>query len=282
MHSTIFLIFFILFSDGKETSSQVSDYWIIENPSVLIIYNNYQHRLTEKDKSLLPKFSAWRIIDKDYTMSDQFTHSIQTEINKKIYFIQLSDDGGLVNSSLAGQIQQYSNAKVQGDTVRIINSGQLFLRSGDRQLNLTEGTLIQRVFIYGNKTYARDIAGNMTGWIEGNGPANWEIYHPPNSDNALKIQLFRKVDQIIKSYNSRMDKLFVFLNKQYNESKSPPQWVFDQSSPYLRYTIHPREYTNQFPGSESYLIQELNDLLYGSNYRLSATDGQIVISSPSR
>jgi len=272
----------MIFSFERKVSSQVSDYWIIENPSVLILYNNYQHRLTEKDKSLLPKFSAWRIIDQDLTMSDQFTHSIQTEINQKTYFIQLSDDGGLVNSALAGKIQQYRNAKVQGDTVRIIHSDRLTLRSGDRRLNLMEGMLIQRIFIYDNKTYARDLAGNMTGWIEGNGSVHWEKYRPSHSDDALKMQLFKRVDQIIKSYNNRLDKLFVYLNKRYNENRKPPQWVFDQSSPYLRYMLLPPDYTNQFSGTESYLIRELNDLLYGSNFRLSATDGQIVIRSSSR
>jgi hypothetical protein len=45
----------------------------------------------------------------------------------------------------------------------------------------------------------------------------------------------------------------------------------------LQYTLQPANYMNRFSDSQSYLIQELNDLLYGSAYQLLATDGQIII-----
>ena len=146
MNLFIFLIIFSFLSNGQEVLSQLSDYWIIENPSALVIYNNYQQRLTETDKNQLPKFSAWRIIEQDYIFSDQFTHTIKAEINRRIYFIQLSEEGTLVNNAAAGKIEKYKNARVQGDTVRIVDSNELLLQSGDKEINLTDGTLIQRLF----------------------------------------------------------------------------------------------------------------------------------------
>ena len=234
------------------------------------------------DKSLLWEFSAWRIIEKDYILSDQFTHTIKADYNRKIYFIQLTEEGELVNSSRAGQIHKLKNARVEGDTVRIKNSGRLSLQSGESRINLAKGALIQRIFIHRKRTFAREIAGKISGWIEGNGPAHWEVYVPDNSDQALEKQLFTRVDRIVTSYNTRLDKLFTHLNKLYDQSKIPPQWRTEKSLSYLKYTIEPQEYTNRFADSQSYLIQELNDLLYGNTYQLHSQAGLIVISKLSR
>ncbi len=277
-----FLLLFVVFAFELEAWSTVSEYWIIEKPAALVLYNQYEQRLTDTEKSLLPGFSAWRILENDHVMSDQFSHTIKTELDRKIYYIQISVEGEPVNGSQAGQINTFKNARVQGDTVRIKNSGRLSLQSGDKQHDLSEGMLIQRIFLYRNRTFARDIAGKTTGWIEGNGPANWEVYLPANSDQALEKQIFSRVDRIFKSYNKRLDKLFTYLNKQYDKSQISPQWIAEKSPLNLKYMLVPLDYRNRFSDSQSYLVQELHDLLYGSAYQLSATDGQIVISNLSR
>jgi hypothetical protein len=282
MRLKFLLLLIITFSYGQKAWGTKAEYWIIESPSALVIYNNYQHRLTKKDKSLLPDFSAWRIIEKDHILSDQFTHTIKAEHNRKIYFLQLSVEGELVNTSRAGQIHKLKNAQVQGDTVRIKNSGRLSLHTGDNRLNLSKGVLIQRIFLHRNKTFAREIAGKISGWVEGNGPAHWEIYLPDNSDQALEKQLFFRIDQIFKSYNTRLDKLFAHLNKLYDKSIISPQWRTEESPSFVKYTIEPREYINRFADSQSYLIQELNDLLYGSAYHLHSEAGLIVVSKSPR
>jgi hypothetical protein len=282
MRFILFIVLFISLCYGQEARRTTSDYWVIENPSALVIYNNYEQRLTKNEKSLLPKFSAWRIIETDHLLSDQFTLTIKTEYIRKTYFIQISSEGEVVNSPLAGKIFKFTKASVQGDTVRIKTNDKLSLQHGDIQINLSEGMLIQRIFLHRKKTFARDIAGNISGWIEGNGPAHWESYIPETSDLALEKQIFSRIDHIFESYNTRLDKLFTHLNKLYNKSKASPHWRSEESLSFLKYTMGPQEYMNQFTDSQSYLIQELNDLLYGSYYQLSAVDGQIIISKSSR
>jgi hypothetical protein len=282
MRFILFIVLFISFCYGQEVWQTTSDYWVIENPSALVIYNNYEQRLTKNEKSLLPEFSAWRIIETDHILSDQFTNTIKTKYDQKIFFIQVSSEGDVVNSSLAGQILKIRKASVQGDTVRIKTSNQVVLQHSDSQINLLDGMLIQRIFLHRNKTFARDIAGNISGWIEGNGPSHWESYIPETSDLALEKQIFSRIDHIFESYNTRLDKLFTHLNKLYNKSKASPHWRSEESLSSLKYTMAPQEYLNQFSESQSYLIQELNDLLYGSHYQLSAVDGQIIISKSSR
>jgi len=276
------LLCLVIFGFGQKVWSTTAEYWIIENPSALVIYDKYEQRLAETEKNLFPGFSAWRILDDNHLLSDQFTHTIKTEHNQKIYFIQLSSDGDLVNYLNAGQIQKLKTARVQGDTVRVKNDGQLSLRSGYKQYDLSEGMLVTRLFLYRGKTFARNLASGVAGWIQGNGPANWEAYIPDNSEIALEEQLFSRVDHIFNTHNNRLDKLFIFLNKQYNKSKISPKWIAEKSASYLRYSMTPQDYGNQFSDSQSYLIQELNDLLYGSAYQLHSTAGEIVISKLSR
>jgi len=282
MRLKLFIVLLVPFCYGQEAWSETSDFWIIENPSALVIYNNYEQRLSEDEKSLIPEFSAWRIIETDHVLSDQFTNTIKTAYNRKTYFFQVSDEGELVNNSLAGQINKFRRATIQGDTVRIINSDQISLKRGDKHIDLSEGVLIQRIFFHQNKTFARDIAGNISGWIEGKGPSNWESYVPESVDLALEKQIFSRIDHIFRSYNTRLDKLFTHLNKLYNISRTSPQWRSEESASFLKYTMRPQEYINRFSDSQSFLIQELKDLLYGSLYQLSANDGQILISKSSR
>jgi hypothetical protein len=277
MRLIYFLLLFIASLSGQEPRETMLKYWIIEDPSKLVIFNQYEQRLTELEKTTLPGYSAWRILDEDYAFSDQFTHTAKAVVNRKIYYIQLSDDGEPSNKELAGEFDIIKNARIQGDTVRIKTNGRLSMQSGVNQTSLVEGMLIERLFRYRNKTFGRDIAGNLSGWIVGNGSANWEIYIPDNSDLALENQLFARVDRIITAYNTRLDKLFSFLNRHYGNSNPSPQWIVEKSPAYLTYILTPQTYQNRFSGSQTYLFQELNDLLYGSIYQLSATDGQIVI-----
>jgi hypothetical protein len=275
----LFLFSALLF--GQESRETVSNYWIIENPIELVIFNQYEQRLTEPEKSRLPQYSAWQILDEDHVFSDQYTHTVKTRLNRQVFYIQLSDDSEPVNADMAGNIEKIRNARIQGDTVRIKSSNQLSLQSGANKNSLIEGMLIERIFRYQNKYFCKDIAGNISGWMSGNGQSGWEIYIPDNLNLVLENQIFIRIDKIISSYNTRLDKLFLFLNNHYGDSKSSPRWIVEKSPEFLKYNLIPQTYQNRFPDSQTYLIQELEDLLYGSAYSLSATDGQIIIHKSS-
>jgi hypothetical protein len=48
-----YLLLFVVFAFELEAWSTVSEYWIIEKPSALVLYNQYEQRLTDTEKSLL-------------------------------------------------------------------------------------------------------------------------------------------------------------------------------------------------------------------------------------
>ena len=282
MYVIFFLALLAGLTFGQSTGSSRSDFWIIENPSVLVIYNQYEHRISEDEKSRLPGFSAWKILKQEHLLSDQFTYTLKAELVRQVFYIQLTDQNEVVNKSLAGRIEFVKNASVSGDTIQVKSNGRLSLRQGPDRILLSEGVLIERLFTHRKKTFGRDLTNNLFGWIEGDISRNSEPYTPENTDLAIEKQLFSRVDQIFTTHNNRLDKLFSVLNTEYETSKSSPFWVADISPAILKYTLTPSMYKDGYAESQSYLVQELSDLLYGSNYQLSASNGQILIFKSSK
>ena len=57
-----FLLLLLLIQYAK---SATADFWIIENPAALLLYNRYEQRLTGIEKEQLATFSAWQILERD-------------------------------------------------------------------------------------------------------------------------------------------------------------------------------------------------------------------------
>ena len=267
---------------GQQDKQKYSDIWIIENPSELIIYNQYEQSISENEKSELPAYSAWRILDDDYILSDQFTHAIKATLNRELFYIQLTEDGDLVNGSKAGKIDIIKGARILEDTVQVSTNGKILLKVGNTSHIVSEEMLVERLFSYRKRYYARDISRDLSGWVEVDATKHWESYQPDNNNQALEMQLYRRIDNLFSSYNSRLDKLFKYLNDHYGISNPSPQWIAERSPSYLKYVLSPKKYRNKFTDSQKFLIQELNDLLYGSTYHLLASEDQIIIFKSSR
>jgi hypothetical protein len=282
MYIIYFLLLFVPLLSTQENEETQSQYWIIAHPSALVLYNQYEQRISDPEKNELPEYSAWRIIEDNHVLSDQFTLTVKTELNHSIIYIQLSDEGEPLNKQQAGKIDIIKNARNQGDTLRVKTSGRVSMQRGSELIALSKGILIERLFRYRKKTFAKDISGNISGWIVGNASAHLENYIPEKSDPELEKQLYSRVDQIFISCNKRFIKLFSFLNDIYGTINPSPAWIAEKSSNYLKYTLTPSMYQSRFSQSQSFLVQELRDLLYGSMYQLSAAEGQIIILKNSK
>jgi hypothetical protein len=267
---------------AQTARDEKSDFWIIEAPSALVIYNQYEQRLSAEEKAALGSFSAWRILDFNHLLSDFYTHTIKTEQSGLIYFFQISDTGELVNHAQAGKIQKIANATVLGDTVQILKNKNLILNSGNSDFALSEGSLLQRLFTHRGKTFARYLNGQVYGWVSGNQVAGWKIYHGSEKNKAVENRIFEQVDIIFNSYNSRLKKLFVYFNNKNQSQYDYPQWVGQKNPSLLIYRFQPVQYSGKFDKSRSFLIQELHDLLYGSEYVIAENLEEIIICKSNR
>ena len=278
----LFIIILSLLLSIQYANGATADFWIIENPAALLLYNRYVQRLTDNENEQLTAFSAWQILELNIVLSDQYTRVIKTQQDRDVYFIQVTASGEPVNQDSAGQISTIKNAQILGDTVRISTNGRLFIKSGNKRFSLSEGMLVKRLFVHRGTTFGKTLTGQNAGWIEGNGPKNWEAFHSSSNNQAFENQLFSRIDQIFQSYNTRFNRLFDTMNQRYNEQYTPPQWIAMNSPVDLRYTLEPYDYRTRLSGTRSFLVQELTDLLYGSDYHLIEGNDQIIITKKSR
>ena len=172
-------LYFLIFVAGlliQNTKSLADEFWIIENPSALVIYDVYEQRLTGTEKSDLSSFSAWHIIENNQTLSDQFTPVVKTVYDRKTYFFQSSTDGQLAGEAEAGKIEKIIHAQILNDTVRVIKNNRLSLKSGINRYPLAKGTVLHRIFQTKKKIYVLNLTDRVSGWVEGDSKKNWEVF----------------------------------------------------------------------------------------------------------
>jgi len=256
--------------------AETADYWIIEDPAALVIFNQYEQRLNSSDKSAFRRFSAWEILSRDQLLSDQYTRVARARYDQNIYYLQLTDGKNLVNHEQAGKIEIIKNVRPLSDTIRVKHSRRLRLESGKEFQELPEGMLLQRCFSYGKNIFVRELDGPLSGWLKGS-RADFEIFHIDKKAAAYEARLFDQINRIFQSYNQRLEKLFSRLNNWYNKSLPPPKWERNISSSLLIYSLQPVSYQTHFPATRAFLIQELNDLLHGSEYSLVLDEASITI-----
>ncbi|TFH01247.1 MAG: hypothetical protein E4H13_05440 [Calditrichales bacterium] len=258
------------------------DFLIIENPAALVLYNQYEQRLSESDRAGFPSYSAWRILNENLLLSDQFTHTMKVAYDRQVYFFQVNTQGNLVNIDESGQIERIRGANLLADTIRITESNRLSLQSGFDRLPLAQGTLLQRIFTYKGRIFAGILDSRVSGWVGENATPFWQVYHPDKNELAVEQQIFSRIDKVVESYNLRFEKLFDHLNGQSVTRHAPPQWMADSAPGRLVYRISPAGYQDRFNQAQSYLIRELEDLLHGSDYSLEKDNASIVILKRTR
>ncbi len=281
VYCLLLLVQLAIFGLVNAVRAAPEEIWIIEHPDQLNIYSRYEQRLNQIEKSGLKTNGPWRILDKRFLLSDQFTQTIKTEFEQNIYYFQIDEKGDLVNRASAGLIEKINTNKIWGDTIRIIAGEVFFWPPSGTSETLHAGTLLARFFADKGRLYVRDITGQVYGWIAEKDKDRWEIYHPPSLDNAFEAYLFERVDRIVQTSNSRLRKLFEFLNQRYKKKKTPPQWIRYQTPALLRYTFASGSADQDFRRSRAYLFQELTDLLHGTAYKLSTNETDFIISKAS-
>lgn len=278
-HLVVFLSFFLIML--YQTILRAETYWIIENPSALVIYNQYEQRMAESEKTALQKFSVWKILSENQFLSDQFTAITKVSLTNKIFYFQRSVNGELINYEDAGRIEILKNPKIIGDTIRIKQTNQIFLVNAEEPIGLSEGTLLKRHFKYQNRYYVEKVGNKQTGWITLPPTNFWEKYRPGSIESPPDEKILIQIENIFKTYNQRLGKLFEYLNTKYETRHPLPQWSGERFASSIRYKIKPNSYRNRFNDTQFQIIQELRDQLHGSSFQVKEDQNQIIISRES-
>ena len=280
LHRITVFIFFLIFVGLTEIRADT--YWIIENSSALIIYNQYEQRLTDTEKSAFQNFAAWEIISEDHFLSDQFTPVIKASYKNKTYYFQRLEPGKILKEEDVGKIEILKNVKPAGDTIRVKQTDKIFLIRAGERLGLSEGTLLKCRFKYQNRFYVENMSTDQNGWITLEDQNSWEKYHvEPGKGVDYDWEIFSQVDKLVNTYNQRLGNLFDYMNAKYKTHHPLPRWSGEKTALSIRYKMEPNAYRNRFNESQFFLIQELRDLLHGSSFHVTEDQNQIIISKKS-
>lgn len=264
---------------AESFSQPRADFIIIEQPQRLTILNRYQQQLSSQEKSSLKPFSPYRIITADETLGDGLTLCMRVEADGATLYFVKDDAGELIGGEDA---KTFRNVVPLADTITIIkrNAIELFDAAGRKRSPLAEGTRLRRLFQSSRLTYVQVVAGSAFGWVNLRGGENitWTIRRAATASAEKSLELLLPdIQRKLSSVNEQLAKLYDVWNRKTSESRTPPQWRLQPGRDTLVATLSGDSLAQFYKESTRWLSKDIELLLLGSRFRVTATTGRIEI-----
>jgi hypothetical protein len=269
--------------------SQTADFLIVENPSILIIYNKYQQSISNQIQKQLVSFTPFQIIEEDELLSDQISHASRVIFDNNIYFLLKNEEGNYIPDKNE-YFRIFKNCELIGDTIKVLRDNWVsifpkpeYLTRKSQHIYLDENRYCVRLFKYRNLFYLK-VAGDSTvyGWTKL--PRNgWELMYesditlvtiPENLISRLKIR--------IDSANQDYENFFSYFNKKYDKENVIPYWNLEISDYEIQGTLNDPSLVNNLKNSNRYLIQDIDNIFLGSNFVFIFSDSSFSIKPASK
>ena len=284
--SHIFFIASVLLnpSAAAQHSKGAAEYLIVEYSDQLIVYNQYQQRITQQEKEAFIPFAPLKILESNSVLSDNYTPCIKVELDGSVFYLIKNDRTSLVGVDKLGLNQIYRNVVSLQDTVQLMTKSSAVLISPDKTQRsaLRNGQELIRYFQDGDMTYIRSlVAPFQFGWVRFSGIVHAIPLQRKELDNNITSSITDKTLERIKvklrEVNSLLTNIFMYFNKQAIQKKTIPQWHFIESEKSVEYVLEPQLYGLCFPETDRYLTRDLDNILLGTGYTLSYKPGKIEI-----
>ena len=271
-------------SAAAQHSKGAAEYLIVEYSDQLIVYNQYQQRITQQEKEAFIPFAPLKILESNSVLSDNYTPCIKVELDGSVFYLIKNDRTSLVGVDKLGLNQIYRNVVSLQDTVQLMTKSSAVLISPDKTQRsaLRNGQELIRYFQDGDMTYIRSlVAPFQFGWVRFSGIVHAIPLQRKELDNNITSSITDKTLERIKvklrEVNSLLTNIFMYFNKQAIQKKTIPQWHFIESEKSVEYVLEPQLYGLCFPETDRYLTRDLDNILLGTGYTLSYKPGKIEI-----
>ena len=282
--SLIILIVFFALSIEARVRENKADYLIIENVDQLLVYNKYQQRITQEEKSLFVPFIPMRVIESQSTLNDNYTPCMKVELRGYVFYLIKNNKTTLLGAGKLGYNRLFKNVPVLDDTVQIIaENGAIFISPDYLQRkSLHKGQALARFFNDGNLAYTGLLGAALKyGWVnltKDDEYITWQKKTPGSASSyVIPDQALKRIDIKLKEVNSSLVRLFDYFNKQANQKKIIPQWRYELSKRGFACVLEPNSYAQYYTESNQYLKRELDNILLGANFTVLFTPGRIQI-----
>ena len=262
-----------------------ADYYIITNPVDYNIANQYQQAMSASDKLDKLAGAPLRVENPDLLSGDQISRVAKCFYHGDNYFLLKNDDGKFVGEKKSERLV-FRNCAIVEDTVVIINSGSLKIISLAGQVRIPgRGEKITRFFKSGTRYYVGAFDEKpFFGWCSMEPETDWRktektaIAKERPSDTSLPELYRQRIAEKIASANNAYKACFDHFNARTNDQKSVPSWRCENSGEGIRCELSEQWKTgDRLSESTDALVQELENILLGSDYGVKYEDGVMEI-----
>lgn len=255
-----------------------AEFYIIENPSALIIYDKYEAR--EEDKDIFLPYSPFEIIEKSATLGDGISEVMKVTYIGETYYILKDDNGKIEGLSEAGSIKKIT-ASTYSDTLSSI--GSVIVKEGFYPGKKNVSSLFNQnsvaVLKYKGYLYLINNKKTVFGWSNSH---NWKKVKRESTKiqkTEVSDDQFSKLTNKIKEINELYKKTFNYYNEKLNESKGVPYWKIEKEGKVINFKLRGSKASIvQLEESSQYIVQEFLNILLGDPFDVKYRDGQITVS----
>lgn len=269
----------MLFLLQPTAAQQRADFIIIQAPQRLLILNQYQQQLSLAEKSAIPRFFPFRIINPDELLSDGLTECMKVDDRgAPLYFVK-DDAGELIG---AADAKRYDNVLPLNDTITVTKSNaiEFFDAGGRKRFPLASGARLRRVFQSSRLTFVQDLSTGAFGWVglrDGDRKV-WMISRAATPAATKTLDQFAPdIQRRLDSVNEKLTKLYEIWNRTSSEPRAVPQWRLILATDSLLAVLSGDSTAQFYKESTRWLSKELESLLIGTRFRVMSTTGHIEI-----
>jgi hypothetical protein len=267
-----------------QQSKTPAEYLIVEQCDQLLIYNKYQQRITQQEKKAFVPFVPLRVVESQGILNDNYTPCMKVELDGNIFYLIKNDNSTLIGEGKLGVTQIHRNAILLMDTVQLVTNRSAVFISPDhsRRITLPPGKKLIRYFQDGNLTYVRPLATPQRfGWARLDGMirvmSQQGNERESHGERGLPDKTLERITMRFKELNTVLAAIFLYFNTQSNQKKAVPQWHYIQSGENVVFLLEPKLYGPRFQESDQYVLRDLENILFGTEYAMSYTPGKIEI-----
>ncbi len=262
-----------------------SDFFIVERPGALRIYDRYQQPLRDPGGEGILPFSAFKIIAWKTVMGDGLTPCSIVELQgKRFFLLRDAETRLLMGENRAGYILTIRDAEILDDTLVVTAPRGVTLSTPGKSVStvLTTGDRLVRLFRSRGKTYGlADRNGGAFGWIsfpEGAArSAASPLHEQAGAGSSPSADIESRIRSTVDETNSTLRRLYAFLDSESGIHREPPQWSVeraDQSISCLLRSAHP---STTYAESTAHLAKRIEGRLLGTGYSVLHQPGRIEI-----
>ena len=266
-------------------SSSQTIYYLLRDPAVYTIYNEYEQTLSKEELSEFLPYTPLLVVDRDMVMGDGISHAAKALLGKKVFFL-LREGRGV--DRFAGE--EGGNGRVTvtgcetlGDTIEVLRENDVTVTPiAGAAPRILRGSKLVRVFRSNGRTYVRCIGEPPCyGWCVLAPGAGWKkvaggfAAGAVTTDTTLPVGVRKSIIELVGNANETCRKLFWHMNEVTGRDLSIPAWSVDSSLGRLRIFLSPPyDADERLSRSRRELRRQTENLLLGTGFVARVEGGE--------